>query len=128
MENPLINGIEILGSTSLPSEDQLKEVEVIIVEKDVEMQVEESTNVKLYPNPSQSDVYLQFLDPSVQLTSISLSDNNGRFIKAYDNYLFKNQGEGEYMFNISEMSDGVYILKIFTNNFKVFTLRLIKKE
>ncbi|WP_157822139.1 T9SS type A sorting domain-containing protein, partial [Salegentibacter salinarum] len=110
------------------SEEQIKEAEAIIPDEDVKMVVAEATTVKLYPNPAQFDVYLQFSDPKLKISNISVYDFNGRFLKFFDKFQIIEKGKGEYRFNISGMSDGVYILKIFTENFDVFTLRLIKKD
>ena len=90
---------------------------------------EESSMIKLFPNPADAEAYLQVPDPSVKITAVAVDDHNGRYIKTY--YLghdLEREGNERYRFNISQLPNGVFILRVSTENSGGSTLRLIKKD
>lgn len=71
---------------------------------------------KVYPNPSQN--FFQ-IDSPLDITSLSLYDISGKEVKSYE------QAQGTY--NISDLSSGIYLLKIKFETGDVLTKKLVKE-
>lgn len=103
------------------------ETSIVILNEEPEL--EEALKIKLYPNPASTEVYLQVPNSSVKITAVALNDQEGKLIKtllAGEDLVL--EGNARYNFDISGMSDGVYVLKVFTESSGTFSLRLIKKN
>ncbi|MBZ9728631.1 putative Ig domain-containing protein [Salegentibacter sp. JZCK2] len=117
--------ISLMASKSYETID--KEAEPSLYEE--EPAVEESISIKLYPNPANAEVYFQASHSSVKINAVALYDYNGRYIRIFTTGQdLTYEGKERYMFNISGMPNGVYILKVSTESSRVFTFRFIKKD
>jgi glycosidase len=73
-------------------------------------------NISLYPNPSSSYFTINTNTSKVQLFSIT-----GQLIKSFEKQAM------EYQFNISDLNNGVYLVKATDENNRVKTMKLIKQ-
>ncbi|MGH1384816.1 T9SS type A sorting domain-containing protein [Kordia sp.] len=79
-------------------------------------------NVFLYPNPTQSIVYVN-LPKSTQIQQVKLYDNLGREIRS-KNYEFQNS---KHSINLNNLPSGIYIL-MMNSEAKNYQFRVVKKN
>ncbi|GGD13788.1 T9SS type A sorting domain-containing protein [Flavobacterium orientale] len=68
-----------------------------------------SSSMKIYPNPSKDFVTIES-DNNYMIDAIQITDLNGRIIDSYS------VNANEYGLNISNLSKGVYLIRIATDN------------
>ncbi|SKB34153.1 Por secretion system C-terminal sorting domain-containing protein [Salegentibacter holothuriorum] len=133
IENPLINGIEILEvSSEVPdTSDNVSALEEQInleednVEENLSLSVSE-TSVAMYPNPAAYDVFIQISDLSVIVEKIYIYNFSGVLSKTYT---FPNKKKsGKYNFDVSMLPSGVYIVKLKTNTNEYMNMNLIVRR
>ncbi len=83
--------------------------------------------MQLYPNPSVSVASLRILDPSIQLTEVSVYDITGRLVSSYDADSI-GVSNGLYQINVAALDDGVYFINARTASSNVFKQQLIVKK
>ncbi|MBI6119112.1 T9SS type A sorting domain-containing protein, partial [Salegentibacter maritimus] len=123
VENPLINGIEILGvsTESLNSSS----TDVTKVQEDI-LDTNNDYKAILYPNPANYEVSIQILDPAIVLHEIFVYNFSGVLSKTY---IFPDKNISDiYNLDISTLPTGVYILKLKTNQNTYIDLKLIVKR
>lgn len=69
--------------------------------------------MKVYPNPVADNLTVEFKLIKTEEVIISVFDMNGRMVKTY-NLATQIQGVNNASFNLSDLSDGVYIVKMQT--------------
>ena len=67
----------------------------------------ETTTVKVYPNPTTSEVNIE----AEQMSHVELYDNEGRTLADYDAY-----GGDKLRINVSQLASGIYYLRVHTPN------------
>lgn len=78
--------------------------------------VDKSNLIKLYPNPAQTSFKF-----NKSINNLEIYDLTGKLIKS-----FKGDFSMEKRFNISDLSQGIYIIKAKTNSLEESTSKLIK--
>ncbi|MFE3868140.1 alpha-amylase family glycosyl hydrolase [Flavobacterium sp. LS2P90] len=115
MDNTSINVISTSASITLqPGEFKIygnKTASLAIAD------YEKSPTVLLYPNPASNYFTLNKTTSKVQIFSIS-----GQLVKSFD----ANQSEG-HQFIISDLNQGLYIVKAYSENNEVQVMKFIKK-
>ncbi len=86
--------------------------------KPINLDKEEQTNLKIYPNPAK-DV-INVANSADTIENVTITDMNGRVVKQV--VLGVNEGQ----INISDLSQGVYILNA-TSNGKTVTEKIVKQ-
>lgn len=76
--------------------------------------------VKIYPNPSHSVVYIKNSGDK-EITHFELYDIHGKMI------LTEKYSELETIINVSELANGIYIIKLFNQNTILGTSKIIKQ-
>jgi enediyne biosynthesis protein E4 len=77
----------------------------------IDMYVLNNTDVRVYPNPAVDEVNIDLNQQIYQPVTIDLIDITGKLCARKLNA----QGSGIIKFNISELANGAYILKIYSN-------------
>jgi len=89
-------------------------------------QIEENIlqNVKLYPNPANSELNIEFCSPKANmLKSIDIYSSVGNLVKHFDFSM-----TGLHKVNIEDLADGVYIIHLYdVENYRTVT-RFIKQK
>ncbi|MDT0690004.1 malectin domain-containing carbohydrate-binding protein [Salegentibacter sp. F188] len=129
VENPLINGIEILG----PSQETIKAEALLQKDSKGSGQQSRWTNLgelkaSIYPNPVSSEAYLQLSDTQVEVNGMSLYGYSGQMIKTYPKKELTKVENGLYLFRVSGLPDGIYIVRLDTSVSNAVNLRLIVKN
>jgi hypothetical protein len=75
---------------------------------------------QLFPNPATNEVTIANYE--LQITNVEIYDVAGKMQKAES---IMQKAEGEMVINISNLSAGVYFVKIFTNNDQPITKQLV---
>jgi hypothetical protein len=80
-----------------------REVEILLSGSE---QVLEIPNIKIYPNPSSTQIYIDFTgsDSSSQIEGLQIVSINGQLLQVY--------GKNNRIIDISALNEGVYILQI----------------
>ena len=73
--------------------------------------------VYIYPNPTANHFTINATSSKVQIFALS-----GQLVKSFDNIISKEQ-----QFNISELNNGMYFVKIFEDNKEIKTMKLLKQ-
>ncbi|MDT0686452.1 malectin domain-containing carbohydrate-binding protein [Autumnicola psychrophila] len=129
VENPLINGIEILG----PSLENKKAEEFLLdayesSEQESQWAKSEEVKASIFPNPVSSEAYLQLSDTQVELNGISLYGYSGQKIKTYPKKELTKIDDGLYLFKVSGLPDGIYIIRLDTDISNAINIRLIVRN
>lgn len=74
----------------------------------------DAKNIKIYPNPTSDNIYVT---GNKKISALELYNSNGQKVLQ----------TGKGSMNISTVTDGIYILKIVTENGEVSTSKIIKK-
>ncbi|MBP6304010.1 MAG: M4 family metallopeptidase [Bacteroidia bacterium] len=87
---------------------------------------EEAVDIVLYPNPSKDEIIVDFKEFTMKQFSeispqIELLDVNGRILKSI---LVNN--ELQYPINVSDLRDGMYVIRVFGNEYNK-SFKFIKK-
>lgn len=81
---------------------------------------------KLFPNPSNSQVIIIYYADRDGECEIKIIDQKGRIVDNILNIRY-NSGENEYIYNCSNLSVGIYIMRIISPDF-IFDFKLIKEK
>ena len=108
-------------NTSLFYVDDFSVVENPSSAGEIELEAEKFT---VYPNPSEGDITIDFAILQGENVSIKLVDLDGRII--YSDIINNQVGAYQKQLNISELAEGMYLLKIDTNTESV-TKRIVKQ-
>jgi hypothetical protein len=84
----------------------------------------EST-VSIYPNPADETVFIQMNNPASKSFQISITDVLG--VKVYDNDLQLTSGNTILPVQVSELKNGIYMLRLVDGN-NTFTTKIIIKR
>ncbi len=93
--------------------------ETIIVDNIVSVGNVEQNPLRVWPNPSQGLLQIEYLDASSDL-SISLFHNNGQLIQNY-------QTQNVQMLDISHLPNGIYLLKIVVED-EVYVEKIVLEK
>ena len=77
------------------------------------------SNFTVYPNPTKGLIDISN-DTDASISSVELSDINGRVVKRFS------LGENESQINISEISQGIYLMKIISDK-EIVTKKIVKE-
>ena len=77
----------------------------------------------MYPNPTDYEVNIKILDPSIEVTEIYVYNFSGVLSKTYN--LSKNNRSDIYNLDVSMLISGVYIFKLKTTKNTYIDLKLI---
>ncbi len=80
--------------------------------------------VNLFPNPASTEVFLEILDPAIVVYGIGVYDLNGRTAKSF-NVADVKQENGMYKIEVSGLTNGVYIVRLFSNAAAYFDYKLL---
>ncbi|MBK0370095.1 malectin domain-containing carbohydrate-binding protein [Flavobacterium agrisoli] len=115
--NKTVNSSETKFNGSIQSSDNLID----------DFKVNTTKGIKLFPNPTNSDVHILYGTNDFEIDSIELFDINGRLMtkhKAIDITI----GSGSLKFNITGLAEGVYLIVFKTNLGKSYSKNLIIRE
>lgn len=91
----------------------------------VSIKVKDEFNIEVYPNPAVNDVNIDMiLEEDVKIT-LSLYDNEGKFVRNLFEDVFIEKGNFNYHFTFKNEAAGLYNLVFQTENTRV-EKRLIK--
>jgi hypothetical protein len=90
--------------------DSTEMFHAIYIAEDVESSNASNTEVILYPNYTSGKVYVDFGDASGRNNSFMVFDNSGTFM------LQENMNGNRVVLDLSVLSEGVYFIRIATNN------------
>lgn len=76
--------------------------------------------ISLYPNPAYDQLNLELFNTG-DATSLVMMDQTGRLVLEMNNL-----PDGKHIFNVSELSDGVYMIHLKYNDGATSTLRFVK--
>lgn len=76
---------------------------------------------KIYPNPIQDDVTLEFTDSKMRASSIKILDLSGRVLKTVS------LKDSIIKMDLSELPSGVYFIRVETLNGQYYTKKIVKK-
>ncbi len=122
IENPVINGIEIIkiqGSTEEP----------VVAEKQGDI-VYTTTSVsvaKLFPNPANTEVYLEVPQDSAEIQKIHIYNFNGNLVRNFKGSGLQ-EGRGIYRLDLSGLPDGSYLVKFDSASGSGAGLQLVIKH
>lgn len=80
-----------------------------------------------YPNPAQHEATIRLTTGSDRRLSISLYSISGSLVRAYHKDVLHRQGSTEYRLPLGEVSDGLYLITVTTDQGEVMTQRLVKR-
>ena len=83
-----------------------------------------SNSILIYPNPTQKLIYIKSVNSTFDLMNIDINDNKGALILRYNGLHLNEQ---PYIINFSDMSAGVYFVKIY-NDDRFCTKNIVKTE
>jgi WD40 repeat protein len=86
----------------------------------------EDTTILIYPNPTNGLINLEFNNPILENTLINLNDINGLLIKNLFNNILE-QGQQSINFNVSDLSNGTYYIKVNNSQLSLFFKLIINK-
>jgi hypothetical protein len=72
-----------------------------------EQQQNQAALLKVYPNPVQEQLYLEFI-PNARITSIQLYDLQGKVVKSYHQKVNS--------ISVNGLKNGIYFLKVISEN------------
>jgi hypothetical protein len=78
-------------------------------------------NIKVYPNPVNADVHLEFSLPDVTEVKVRIFDMNGKL--CMDKAIHKNENR----ISLKEFQPGIYILRLFSDDIEIHNSKIIKK-
>lgn len=81
---------------------------------------EKGKDIKIYPNPTNGPINLTTSDHNITINSVEIYNINGRLIKN------KSSITNPYAFDLSNLANGIYILKI-DSSVGIFSYKIIKK-
>ena len=90
----------------------------------IEDQSLEDRGINVYPNPTQGDVTVDFTMLLGEDITLILTDMNGRVV--YSDMISNQMGGYQKHVSLSDLSDGMYILRIDTENESI-TKRIVKQ-
>ncbi|OEY73574.1 hypothetical protein APR40_08100 [Salegentibacter salarius] len=143
IENPLVNGIEILG---VAPDVQSTQSKIVAIEEKVDFEDDvvkdnlavsdkdqvgntlkrSMSSAAMYPNPAAYEVTIQISAPEVIVEEIYIYNFSGVLSRTYT---FPKNGEpGIYNFDVSTLPSGVYIVKLKTTQNRYINLNLIVKR
>ena len=82
-------------------------------------------SIRVYPNPTHSNITVSFTANSAQQTTLKVLDMTGRVVKVIQ--ASTQEGENTLEVNMSELSAGMYTLQLFENN-KLTHVSKIQKQ
>lgn len=85
----------------------------------------EMTSIKIVPNPTNNKIHIQMNSNQTENLSIQLSDLTGNLL--IDKSISLSVGENKYIYDISTLASGVYLLNILENNQMVFSDKVVKQ-
>jgi len=80
-------------------------------------------NIKVYPNPTNSEAKVVFSSPQLTDLNITVVDINGKIVQEVKNLIV--YGQNTYQLNTTQLVPGVYSV-IFTTSDSVYSTRMIK--
>ncbi len=92
----------------------------------VQQKSSHSPYLKIYPNPTEENIFIQFLNRSeAARKSILLFDAQGKQMDALN--LYPQIHEQTLVFNLGNLEDGVYYLEILDNDQPIDHVKIVKK-
>jgi|GEM_PF-325083 PKD repeat protein len=85
----------------------------------------EKESIKLYPNPAESTVVLQWFSSKAQQTEIAIHGIDGRLVRKH--LLQAKAGENTWEFDISQLKSGVYIIQVVESSLEPIITKFIKQ-
>ena len=79
--------------------------------------------VRLYPNPTTGEVYLEFEKPLERVSTIQILDHTGRKIASYP--IIK--GQSKSTIQMEDYTQGLYFLRLFDSQQVLWSGKLIKE-
>lgn len=90
--------------------------DISLIEGDLSSQNFNNKEIKIHPNPATNNIYIDGIEQN-EIKSMSILGMNGREVSTQSNTTL----------NISNLSSGIYLLKIETNESFIFTEKFIKQ-
>jgi cytoskeletal protein RodZ len=81
----------------------------------------------VFPNPTESNLNLEFELKNSQKLSISMYNINGQLLTTFNNQTEFSKGLNSIQLNTSDLKEGIYLLVIQTEKEEVISKRIIKK-
>ena len=80
-----------------------------------EVDAKTESNLSLYPNPTNGNVYISFKGVEGETAIVNIMDINGRVVKT-ESLGKLNSGEVKYAFETNDLASGMYIVNINGNS------------
>lgn len=77
--------------------------------------VKNNISIEVYPNPATNVANIQFNLPSAATVTLSIVDLNGKVVSSNTEKL--NAGNNKFMFNTNMLSNGIYSVRLTSNEF-----------
>lgn len=87
---------------------------------------EKPSNTKIYPNPANDIILIDFETKSTEFLTYKLYDAQGKEVKLLMRALTK-AGENQFTLSLAPLENGVYFLEISNENQKILTKKIIKQ-
>jgi len=71
--------------------------------------VADQQGFQIYPNPAQDQITIEFLATSLTVSNINIYDLSGKVVRSYD---FDKKQSSNLNLNVSDLSNGVYLVRI----------------
>ncbi|MFA7082098.1 MAG: T9SS type A sorting domain-containing protein [Bacteroidales bacterium] len=97
-----------LGDTIAPNET------VIGINENI-AKINQTTNLRLYPNPANSSTTLEYNLRETSNVTLQVYDMNGRMVSSLDNGR-QQAGQHSLQMNVQNLKGGIYMVRIITNN------------
>ena len=116
-----INTQFVLGTETITSIRYRDSVRVIPTPTGIASLENESNHIQLFPNPSSGNSMLRFFSDNNKPVTISILDLSGREFRSKDYVTVK--GTNEFVLSSSNLSSGIYFIKVKQGEKNVETLR-----
>ncbi|MBP6429233.1 MAG: T9SS type A sorting domain-containing protein [Bacteroidales bacterium] len=97
-----------LGDTIAPNET------VIGINENI-AKINQTTNLRLYPNPANSSTTLEYNLSETSNVNLQVYDMSGRMVSSLDNGR-QQAGQHSLQMNVQNLKSGIYMVRIITNN------------
>ncbi len=113
-----------LTDTSIKYSCQSREDTVWVVVRDCTVGIGQqsavnSPQIKIYPNPVQHTLYVEFADPAIRIATFEVFDIHGRLH-------YRQAGDAQQI-NIGTLPQGIYFYKVITTNNQVARGKFVKQ-
>jgi hypothetical protein len=84
-----------------------------------------AANIKVFPNPFNNLVVIDFGDRPINKARVIVNDLTGKVVKEFQSEIM--MGKAEILLNDKDVKPGIYALRVFINEKEVHSIKIIKQ-